>query len=178
MRTIVSRLLWPGLLAVCIGGFGYGLSVGHGFLAFNIMYLSLALALLAIERVMPHERAWLANDGQMPADLGHTVLGKGTAQVALGLVIAEAGLYAAHRFAHEWPLLWRFHAVHHSAPRLWFFNTGRFHAVDTVVSILVSQPLLWLAGAPEAVFMSVAAFTAFIGILTHCNIDMKCGWLN
>ena len=36
-------------------------------------------------------------------------------QIVLGLVIAEIGLYWAHRLAHEWPLLWRFHAVHHSA---------------------------------------------------------------
>ena len=24
----------------------------------------------------------------------------------------------------------------------------------------------------------VSAITAYIGILTHCNVDMECGWLN
>ena len=100
------------------------------------------------------------------------------AQVALGLVVAEIGLYWAHRLAHERPLLWRFHAVHHSAPRLWFFNTGRFHFVDTTVSILLSQPLLFLAGAPKEVFLWVSAITAFIGMLTHCNVEMRFGPLN
>lgn len=101
-----------------------------------------------------------------------------TAQVLLGLVIAEFGLYWAHRLSHEIPYLWRFHAVHHSVTRLWFINTGRFHFVDSFVSILLSQPLLYLAGAPAIVFLWVGAVTAFIGILTHCNIEMRFGPLS
>lgn len=47
-------------------------------------------------------------------------------QVALAIAVAEFGLYWGHRLAHEWPWLWRFHAVHHSVTRLWIVNTGRF----------------------------------------------------
>jgi len=43
--------------------------------------------------------------------------------------LAEFGFFWAHRLADEWPLLWRFHAIHHSVTRLWFVNTGRFHQV-------------------------------------------------
>ena len=99
-------------------------------------------------------------------------------QVLLGLMIAEFGLYWAHRLAHQVPLLWRFHAVHHSARRLWFLNTGRFHVVDTLTSIALSQPLLFLAGAPLEVFQWVSMVTAFVGMLTHCNIAMKFGPLS
>jgi sterol desaturase/sphingolipid hydroxylase (fatty acid hydroxylase superfamily) len=99
-------------------------------------------------------------------------------QVVFALALVEAGLYAAHRLAHEWPLLWRFHAVHHSSTRLTFINTGRFHLVDTVTSILLSQPILFLAGAPIEIFKWVSATTAFIGMLTHCNVDLRFGWLN
>ncbi len=206
----VTFLLWPGILAGCVYVTGLGIEAGHAALYFNVIYVCLALTLFALERVLPHERAWLANDGQMPADLLHTLLNKGFAQVlvvvgvtvgiaeaaaskggdlwpthwpiafqiVLGLLIAEAGLYTAHRLGHEWKLLWRFHAVHHSAPRLWFFNTGRFHLVDTVTSILLSQPLLFLAGAPSDIFIWVTSITAFIGMLTHCNIEMRFGPLN
>src|SRR4029077_13438905 len=31
-------------------------------------------------------------------------------QVILGVIVAEFGLYWAHRIAHEWKPLWRFHA--------------------------------------------------------------------
>jgi sterol desaturase/sphingolipid hydroxylase (fatty acid hydroxylase superfamily) len=99
-------------------------------------------------------------------------------QVVLGLVVAEFGLYAAHRLAHEWPRLWSFHAVHHSVRRLWIVNTGRFHFIDTIVSVAFSQPLLYIAGAPRPIFLWVAAVTAFIGLLTHCNVDMRGGILN
>lgn len=100
------------------------------------------------------------------------------AQVMLGLVIAEFGLYWAHRLGHEWMWLWRFHAVHHSSRKLWFFNTGRFHFVDTIKSMVFSAPLVALSGAPGDVLVWGSAITAYIGILTHCNIRMKGGWLN
>ena len=211
MRWLLSCLLWPVLLASCIGVTQLGIEAGQGFLVFNCAYLGLAATLFLLERAMPHEPAWLENCGQILPDLLHTLLGKsvvqvilavGTAmglaqalvpveggalwpeawpmaaQVALGLLLAEVGLYWAHRLAHEWPLLWRFHAIHHSATRLWFFNTGRFHLVDTAVSVLMSQPLLLLVGAPKEVFIWVSAITAFVGLLTHCNVEMRFGPLN
>ncbi|MFO1436085.1 MAG: sterol desaturase family protein [Gammaproteobacteria bacterium] len=94
-------------------------------------------------------------------------------QVVLGLAIAEFGFYWAHRFSHEWKWLWPFHAVHHSVRRLWFFNTGRFHMVDTLRSMVFGLPLLFMVGAPEIIFTWVSAITAVIGLLTHCNIDLR-----
>lgn len=99
-------------------------------------------------------------------------------QVLLGLAIAEFGLYWAHRLAHEWMWLWRFHAVHHSSRKLWFFNTGRFHFIDTIKSMVFSAPLVALSGASGEVLVWGSAITAYIGILTHCNMRMKGGWLN
>ncbi len=99
-------------------------------------------------------------------------------QVMLGLIVAEFGLYWAHRLAHEWLPLWKFHAVHHSSKKLWFLNTGRFHFIDTLKSMLFATPVLLAAGAPGAVILWVSAITAFIGILTHCNVRLRFGWLN
>ena len=100
------------------------------------------------------------------------------AQVVTGLAAAEFGLYWAHRLAHEWQWLWPFHAVHHSSKKLWFLNTGRFHFIDTLKSMICATPILLLAGAPGDVIVWVSAITAFIGILTHCNVRMRFGWLN
>jgi sterol desaturase/sphingolipid hydroxylase (fatty acid hydroxylase superfamily) len=99
-------------------------------------------------------------------------------QVVLGLVIAELGLYVAHRAAHEILTLWRFHALHHSVQRLWVINTGRFHLVDSLFKIALSQLPLYLLGAPLPVFLWIGAVTAFIGLLTHCNIDVRTGPLD
>ena len=87
-------------------------------------------------------------------------------QVVLSLVVAEFGLYWAHRLAHDWGPLWRFHAVHHSVKKLWFWNTGRFHFIDTLKSTLFSLPIFVLSGAPGDVILWGSAITAFIGILT------------
>jgi sterol desaturase/sphingolipid hydroxylase (fatty acid hydroxylase superfamily) len=209
MRLILSYMLWPGLMMVCLAGTEVAMSLGHGVLGFNLIYVGLALTLAVLERYMPHERDWLAQDGQMKADLAHTLLNKGFVQVIvvvstitgfahtvgssglqlwpaawplvpqimLGLVIMEFGLYWKHRLSHEKAWLWPFHAVHHSVLRLWFFNTGRFHVVDTVMSLLFSLPLMFLLGAPNDIFSWLAAITAFIGVLTHCNVEMRCGFL-
>ncbi|MDO1582356.1 sterol desaturase family protein [Rhizobium oryzicola] len=100
------------------------------------------------------------------------------AQVVLGLVTAELGLYLAHRFAHENLYMWRFHALHHSVGRLWVVNTGRFHFIDSGFKIALSQIPLYLLGAPLPVFLWIGAVTAFIGLLTHCNIDVRTGFLD
>jgi sterol desaturase/sphingolipid hydroxylase (fatty acid hydroxylase superfamily) len=99
-------------------------------------------------------------------------------QVVLGLVVAEFGLYWAHRLAHDHLSLWRFHALHHSVERLWVINTGRFHIVDSLIKIAMSQIPLYLIGAPLPVFLWIGAVTAFIGLLTHCNIDVRTGALD
>ena len=95
------------------------------------------------------------------------------AQVMLGVVVAEFPLYWAHRLGHEWPVLWRFHAVHHSVTKLWIVNTGRFHFVDSLYKIVLSVALLLALGAPSVVVIWFSAFTGFIGMLTHCNVEMR-----
>lgn len=100
------------------------------------------------------------------------------AQVALGVIVAEFPLYWAHRMGHELPFLWRFHAVHHSVTKLWIINTGRFHFVDSLYKILLSMALLLALGAPLAVVKWLSAITAFIGMLTHCNVEMRFGPLS
>jgi ornithine lipid hydroxylase len=100
------------------------------------------------------------------------------AQVCLGLVMAEFGLYWAHRTAHEWMPIWYFHAIHHSVTALWFVNTGRFHFVDSLFKILLGMGILLALGAPMEIIQWLSAITAFIGILTHCNIEMKFGILS
>lgn len=203
----IKSTLWPGLLLLCIAITAWGIDHGSGTVAFNVAYFGLALVLWLLERLLPFEPSWNQQDGQMAADLAHTLMSKAPAQLAvvggaaagiahasanlaastwwpnhwampiqvlLGLVIIEFGLYWAHRLSHEWPVLWRFHAIHHSVRRLWFFNTGRFHIVNSLISMLLGLPLLYLAGAPGMVITWVSAITAFIGMLTHCNVDMHC----
>ncbi len=100
------------------------------------------------------------------------------AQVALGLAVAEFAAYWAHRTAHEWRPLWYFHAIHHSVEKLWCVNSGRFHFVDALKSVLPGIAILVAAGAPAPVMAWLSALTGYIGILTHCNVAMRFGPLS
>jgi sterol desaturase/sphingolipid hydroxylase (fatty acid hydroxylase superfamily) len=100
------------------------------------------------------------------------------AQIALGLIIAEFGFYWAHRLCHEIRALWRFHAVHHSVTRLWFVNTGRFHFIDTMISVAFGLGVALTFGLPQDIIVWVSAITAYIGLLTHTNAEMRTGILD
>ncbi len=119
--------------------------------------------------------AWLA--GSLGAPLwpsGWPAL----AQLALALVVAELPQYWLHRWEHEREWLWRFHAVHHSAPRLYFLNAARFHPVDlALVSFVGYFPLIAL-GCPESTIALFALFDAVFGLLQHGNVDARLGPLN
>lgn len=190
----------------CSAILALGFSLEREVLFFNVSYAWIVAWLFLLEIRLPYRADWRLSDGQMGPDLSHTVLNKGIVQllivqliglgilgtdgnspmsvlplpiqVVIGLVVAEIGLYCAHRLAHEWPLLWRFHAVHHCVKKLWLVNTGRFHVVDSLVSVIASMPFLLLSGISMDAIVWVSAITAYIGILTHCNVDMECGWLN
>lgn len=208
LKYILSYVTWPFLLMACIAATIFGFDSTHPILAFNAIYLCLIVSLFFLERSMPHEKQWQESDGQLFADLAHTVLSKGVVQamvafagvfgltsiitpmtdngygiwprdwplwlqVILGVVSAEFGLYWAHRMAHEFHPLWRFHAVHHSVTRLWIVNTGRFHFIDSLKSIILGTGVLIALGAPLEVVLWLSAITAYIGVLTHCNVQMN-----
>jgi sterol desaturase/sphingolipid hydroxylase (fatty acid hydroxylase superfamily) len=100
------------------------------------------------------------------------------AQTALAALIGELGSYAWHRLCYEHPLAWRLHAVHHSAERLYWLNAGRFHPLDTVVSVIATVGPLLLLGAGADVLTMLAVFTAVHGMFQHANLDIRLGWLN
>lgn len=99
-------------------------------------------------------------------------------QLVWALVIGEFFMYWVHRLAHEWDFLWRFHAVHHSASRLYFLNAARFHPVDLAISNFAPFiPLVALGAGAEVI--ALFAYTAAVhGIFQHANLPMKLGPLN
>lgn len=205
-EAFARAIAWPGLLLSCCAILAYGFTLGRATLFFNLSYAWIILWLLWLEYRLPYRADWRRADGQILQDLGHSALNKGLvqllivtlaarglldhrssgflstaplpAQVLCGLVGSEFGLYWAHRLKHEWPSLWRFHAVHHSVRKLWLVNTGRFHFVDSLLAVVASLPFFLLSGMSMDAIIWVSAITAYIGILTHCNVAMDCGVLS
>lgn len=99
-------------------------------------------------------------------------------QIALVVAIGDFGAYWGHRSFHTVSWLWPYHAVHHSVSRLWWLNAGRIHPVDSFVMIVFSMPLLFLLGVPEDMIVWLSVFTTFVGMLSHCNVRLRCGALD
>ena len=99
-------------------------------------------------------------------------------QLLLALVIGELGTYWIHRLMHENAFLWRFHAAHHSAPRLYWLNAGRFHPLDLFTQQFLALTPLILLGADTRIIALHTLFTAVHGMFQHCNVDIRLGPLN
>ena len=99
-------------------------------------------------------------------------------QLVLALVISEFGLYWFHRGCHEIPFLWRFHKIHHSPARLYWFNATRFHYLDvTLLQVSGALPLL-LLGAEGKIIALVTIFSTVHGYWQHINAEQDQGLLN
>jgi sterol desaturase/sphingolipid hydroxylase (fatty acid hydroxylase superfamily) len=107
------------------------------------------------------------------------------ARLAAALVVGEAGYYWGHRWTHEVPLLWRFHAIHHSAEQIdWLVNT-RAHPLDIVFVRLCSfVPLIALGLAQPTMGKSLDVVPLLLlligtlwGFFIHANLRWRFGWL-
>jgi sterol desaturase/sphingolipid hydroxylase (fatty acid hydroxylase superfamily) len=104
------------------------------------------------------------------------------ARMAAGLVIGEIGFYWGHRWSHEIPLLWRFHAVHHRPDHMdWLVNT-RAHPVDMVFTRLCGLVPLYALGlggpGPQGDSL-VPALIVIVGTMwgffIHSNLRWRLG---
>ena len=69
--------------------------------------------------------------------------------------------YWAHRLMHEWPVLWPFHAVHHSAEVLTPLTLVRAHPMDIVLrNLLISV----IVGAVQGIILFL--FAGEVGLMT------------
>jgi sterol desaturase/sphingolipid hydroxylase (fatty acid hydroxylase superfamily) len=152
----------------------------HGDVAVDLAHLvsvtavSRAVPLLVVLAALP-ATGWLAQrtgGGPWPAHWPWL------AQLGLAALIAELMQYWLHRLMHERDALWRFHATHHSAPRLYFLNAARFHPIDVGLDTFVGLLPLVLLGCPAQVLALFGLFTALVGYLQHSNLDLRLGPLN
>lgn len=100
------------------------------------------------------------------------------AQLAIALVVAELPKYWFHRLEHEHDWLWRFHAPHHSVPRLYWLNASRFHPVDIGVDTLLGVGTLVALGCGEGVIALFLLTSSIHGAFQHANLELRCGFLN
>lgn len=90
----------------------------------------------------------------------------------VGLALFDLAIYWTHRWYHEVPILWRFHAIHHSTEHLDWISGFRNHPLDGTLI------------APAVIFLLAAGFTAeltgilavvqiALGLFLHANVRWR-----
>ena len=100
------------------------------------------------------------------------------AQGFLALLLGDFFRYWFHRAEHAWLPLWRIHATHHSAERIYFLNGPRLHPLEIALSGVLQQVPLVLLGASEEALALSLALTVAIGRFQHGNLALTLGPLN
>jgi len=94
-----------------------------------------------------------------------------------GVLLLDLLFWLQHYLNHKVPLLWRFHAVHHSQKALNFFTDYRYHIVEYIVrhTVVVIPFLVLEVSVPEIVAFSF--FKQWYTRCYHANIRLNLGVL-
>jgi sterol desaturase/sphingolipid hydroxylase (fatty acid hydroxylase superfamily) len=91
-------------------------------------------------------------------------------QVPAILLVADFTQYWVHRAFHRVPLLWRFHAIHHSAERMDWLAGSRLHLVDAVVTRGLTYIPIFVLGFPQDALIPYVFLVAAQATFIHANV--------
>jgi len=96
-------------------------------------------------------------------------------ELLLLILVADLVQYWLHRAYHQVPLLWRFHAIHHSIEHLDWLAGSRMHVVEVLITrTLVLAPIVVL-GFDKAVIDAYIVLVGFQAVLNHSNVSIPLG---
>jgi sterol desaturase/sphingolipid hydroxylase (fatty acid hydroxylase superfamily) len=101
-------------------------------------------------------------------------------QIVAGLAISAIGNYAGHRAAHEIPLLWRFHRVHHSVRELDWLAANHLHPVDETFIRSAAVLPMYALGFGRIGLGTFAIVITLQAVFIHANVKTEFGplrWL-
>ena len=91
------------------------------------------------------------------------------------VVLGELGGYAWHRAAHNSAVLWRFHAVHHSAVELDWLSAHRQHPVESVILLAIAGLPVILLGFDTTSILGFILFQKLHTAFVHANLALPPG---
>ena len=100
----------------------------------------------------------------------HALRLPGALRWAMAVLALDLWQYVWHRMNHRIPLLWRFHAVHHSDAALSASTAVRFHTGEIVLSSLVRLLVLPLLGLTIGEVLLYEALLLPVILFHHSNI--------
>ncbi len=138
---------------------------------FAVNHFLVGLILLTVNFTIHHGFAWLVhNDFQLAVQRLWFV-----PQLLLCILVADLAQYWTHRAYHEIPLLWKFHAVHHSAKTMDWLAGSRQHVFEIVFTRVCVLAPLFVIGFGEAVINAYIIIVGFQAVLNHANVHVRWG---
>lgn len=112
----------------------------------------------------------------VPQDFRDWVAGQSLwLQVPIVIVLSDIGFYCVHFLFHKVPILWKFHAVHHSIETLDWLAGHRVHPVDQILTKGTPLIVVLAAGFSDAAIGIYAVIYYWHSILLHSNIRLDLG---
>ena len=143
-----------------------------GFVPKLLLLIPFSLLASAVHKILPVDYYYWIEDSP--------ILLRALAAMATG----EIGTYWGHRWSHEIPFLWRFHAIHHSSEEIDWLVNSRAHPIDMLFTRfcgLVPMYALGLAqpmsGQVDLVPLLVTIVGTMWGFFIHANVNWRFGWL-
>lgn len=91
-------------------------------------------------------------------------------QVPGVLLVADFTQYWVHRTFHAVPLLWPFHAVHHSIEEMDWLAGSRLHLLDVIVTRGLTYVPIFVLGFSERALMVYVFLVAAQATFIHANV--------
>jgi len=145
----------------------------HGLRNLSIGTLG-ALTMLACETPIIQPLARMVEQRRWGV-LGTMPLPSWAAAVA-GLVLMDYTFYVWHVLLHRWPVLWRFHAVHHVDLDLDVSTAIRFHFGELLVSIPWRAAQVLAIGLNPRTFALWQTWFALCVMFHHSNVRLPVRW--
>ena len=103
----------------------------------------------------------------LPESIGSVVL-----LMVVSFLLLDLWGYIFHVLAHQIPLLWRFHALHHNADHYEVTLALRFHAVEIAVQALASLPVYFILGVSIQEILVYQLFLVPLAFFHHWNVRL------
>jgi len=138
---------------------------------FIVNHMVVGFVLLATNLLVHRLFGWAAADGVQAwvRDLPFAVA------VLLILLVADLVQYWAHRAYHEVPLLWRIHAVHHSAKSMDWLAGSRQHILELLITRTLVLAPIFVLGFSKEVIDTYIVIVGFQAVFNHANVSVRLG---
>lgn len=138
---------------------------------FIVNHMIVGFVLLATNLLVHKFFGWAAHDGvrgwvqNLPFWAG----------VLLIILAADLVQYWTHRAYHEVPVLWRLHAVHHSAKSMDWLAGSRQHILELLLTRTLVLGVIFVLGFSKEVIDAYIVIVGFQAVFNHANVSVRLG---